>query len=98
MREQIRQDDVALSGALAASVRRGQRYPVPRLYGRAAFAAAVEDGFTPDEVGRVLAGRRVVDAFPVWGGESVSSYAHRAVSEMMMAYVAQDDLAQDFAN
>ncbi len=90
MKEYVTQDETAHWGAIAGSFRSRDKHRAPRLYGRAAFAAAVEDGFTPDEVGRVLAGRRVVDAFPVWSDETVATYAHRAVSEMMMAYVLQD--------
>lgn len=90
MRDYVTQDDTARSGHLAGASGREEWLRIPRIYGRAAVAAAVEDGFTPDEVGRVLAGRRVTDAFPIWGEESVANYAHRAVSEMMMAYVAQD--------
>ena len=58
-----------------------------RLYGRAAVAAAIENGLMPEELGEVLGGRRVVEAFPVDGGESVAAYAHRAVAEMMVAYL-----------
>lgn len=63
---------------------------VRRLYGRAAVAAAIENGLMPDELGEVLGGRRVVEAFPVDGGESVAAYAHRAVAEMMVAYLRHD--------
>ncbi len=60
-----------------------------RHYGRAAFTAAIENGLMPDELSEVLAGRSVVEAFPVAGRESVVDYAHRAVAEMMVAYVSQ---------
>lgn len=90
--------ETARAGAFRASRRRKEGRRTPRLYGRAAFAAAVEDGFTPDELGQVLAGRRIVDAFPVWGDESVATYATRTVCEMMMAYVAQDIPIQHGAN
>lgn len=60
---------------------------VRRLYGRAAVAAAIENGLMPGELGEVLGGRRVVEAFPVDGDESVVSYADRAVAEMMVAYL-----------
>lgn len=61
---------------------------VRRTYGRAAVAAAIENGLMPEELSELLAGRRVVEAFPVDGGESVSDYAHRAVAEMMVAYLS----------
>lgn len=63
---------------------------VRRTYGQAAFAAAVENGLMPDELGQVLAGRSVVEAFPVGGNESVADYAYRAVAEMMVAYLRHD--------
>lgn len=56
-------------------------------HGRAALATALDDGLTPDEVRRILSGRRVVDAFPVGRGESPAAYAARAVSEMFVAYL-----------
>jgi hypothetical protein len=59
-----------------------------RAYGRAAVAAAIENGLMPEELSEVLGGRRVVEAFPVDGGESVNDYAHRAVAEMMVAYLS----------
>ena len=59
-----------------------------RAYGRAALASAVDDGLMPDEVRGILAGRRIVDAFPVRRGESPPAYAGRAVAEMMVAYLA----------
>lgn len=58
-----------------------------RAYGRAAFEAALENGLMPEELGEVLRGRRVVEAFPVETDESIDDYAHRAVSEMMVAYL-----------
>ena len=61
-----------------------------RDYGRAAFATAVDDGLMPDEVRDILAGRRIVDAFPVRRGESPPAYAGRAVAEMMVAYLARE--------
>lgn len=54
---------------------------------RAALANAFEDGLMPDEVSRILAGRRVAEAFPVRWGESPESYASRAVSEMFVSYL-----------
>lgn len=63
-----------------------------RKYGRAAFATAIGDGLMPDEVRGILAGRRIVDAFPVRRGESPPAYAGRAVAEMMVAYLASDAL------
>ncbi|MBE7247108.1 MAG: hypothetical protein INR63_19365 [Actinomycetospora chiangmaiensis] len=54
---------------------------------RAALASAVDDGLMPDEVARILAGRRVAEAFPVRWGESPEAYASRAVSEMFVAYL-----------
>lgn len=61
-----------------------------RHYGRAAFATAIDDGLMPDEVRGILAGRRIVDAFPVRRGESPPAYAGRAVAEMMVAYLASE--------
>ncbi|WP_375456600.1 hypothetical protein [uncultured Methylobacterium sp.] len=58
-----------------------------RAYGQAAFATAIDDGLMPDEVRQILAGRRIVDAFPVRWGESVPAYAARTVAEMMVAYL-----------
>lgn len=63
-----------------------------RHYGRAAFATAIDDGLMPDEVRGILAGRRIVDAFPVRRGESPPAYAGRAVAEMMVAYLASETL------
>lgn len=54
---------------------------------RAALASSFDDGLMPDEVARILAGRRVVEAFPVRWGESSEAYASRAVSEMFVAYL-----------
>ncbi|MCJ2037279.1 hypothetical protein [Methylobacterium sp. J-068] len=62
---------------------------VRRSYGRAAVAAAIENGMLPHELSGVLAGRRVVEAFPVASRESVTDYAVRAVAEMMVAYLSQ---------
>lgn len=70
------------SGAFGAAAR------LRRRYGQAAFATAVADGLMPDEVRGILAGRRIVDAFPVRHGESPPAYAGRAVAEMMVAYLA----------
>lgn len=95
MRDDDRRSDTARPRLLAAALPGREKHRIPRLYGLAASAAALEDGFTPDEIGQVLAGRRIVDAFPVLGNESVATYAHRAVCEMMTAYVAQDIPAQD---
>jgi hypothetical protein len=52
--------------------------------------AAIDDGLMPDEVRGILAGRRIVDAFPVRRGESPPAYAGRAVAEMMVAYLASE--------
>jgi hypothetical protein len=60
-----------------------------RSYGRAAAAAAIENGLLPHELAEVLAGRSVVEAFPVTWRESVADYADRAVAEMMVAYLSQ---------
>ncbi|MCK2054202.1 hypothetical protein [Methylobacterium sp. 37f] len=60
-----------------------------RSYGRAAAEAAIENGLLPHELSALLAGRRVVEAFPVAGRESLADYADRAVAEMMVAYVSQ---------
>ncbi|WP_281406468.1 hypothetical protein [Methylobacterium sp. WL18] len=40
-----------------------------------------------DEVSRILGGRSIVEAFPVWQGESPAEYAARAVAEMFVAYL-----------
>lgn len=60
-----------------------------RSYGRAAAAAAIENGMLPHELSEVLAGRSVVEAFPIAGRESVADYADRAVAEMMVVYLSQ---------
>lgn len=52
---------------------------------RAAHAAALDDGLLSEEVYQVLAGRRIVEAFPVRRGETPPAYAERAVAEMMVA-------------
>lgn len=62
---------------------------IRRSYGRAAVAAAIENGMLARELSEVLAGRSVVEAFPVAGRESVADYAERAVAEMMVAYLSQ---------
>ncbi|MCJ2069285.1 hypothetical protein MKK75_10820 [Methylobacterium sp. J-030] len=54
---------------------------------RAALANALDDGLMPDEVARILAGRRVAEAFPIRWGESPEAYASRAVAEMFVAYL-----------
>jgi hypothetical protein len=61
-----------------------------RTYGQAAFSTATDDGLMPDEIRQILAGRRIVDAFPVQLGESPLAYAARAVAEMMVAYLRED--------
>ncbi|WP_019904215.1 hypothetical protein [Methylobacterium sp. 77] len=73
------------AGAFAGAI--AQRH-FRRAYGGAAVAAAIENGLMPEELSEVLGGRRVVEAFPVDGGESVDDYAHRAVAEMMVAYLS----------
>ena len=70
----------SLKGAESARSRRC-------AYGHAAFVTAIDDGLMPDEVRQILAGRRIVDAFPVRWGESVPAYAERTVGEMMVAYL-----------
>jgi hypothetical protein len=60
-----------------------------RSYGQAAAAAAIENGMLPHELSELLAGRSIVEAFPVAGRESVADYADRAVAEMMVAYLSQ---------
>jgi hypothetical protein len=60
-----------------------------RSYGRAAARAAIANGMLPSELSEVLAGRSVVEAFPVARRESVDDYADRAVAEMMVAYLSQ---------
>jgi len=56
-------------------------------YEQAAYANALDDGLMPDEVMRILGGRRIAEAFPVRWGESPEAYASRAVSEMFVAYL-----------
>lgn len=56
-------------------------------HAQAAREAALDDGLLSEEVDEVLAGRRIVDAFPVRRGESPPAYAVRAVAEMMVAYL-----------
>ena len=76
--------NLILEGILSST---SARKSLRRTYGRAAAAAAIENGLMPEELGEVLGGRRVVEVFPVGGGESVGEYAHRAVAEMMVAYL-----------
>ncbi len=80
----------ASSGAAGAAMLAGTaaQRRFRRAYGGAAVAAAIENGLMPEELSEVLGGRRVVEAFPVDGGESVSDYARRAVAEMMVAYLS----------
>ena len=54
---------------------------------RAAWATALDDGLMDEEIRQVLAGRRMVDAFPVRFREDPQTYATRAVAEMMVAYL-----------
>lgn len=61
--------------------------PHERDHGRAALAAALDDGLLSEEVDAILAGRRVVEAFPVRWGEAPPAYATRAVAEMMAVYL-----------
>jgi len=62
---------------------------IRRSYGQAAAAAAIENGMLPHELSELLAGRSIVEAFPVAARESVAEYADRAVAEMMVAYLSQ---------
>ncbi|MGH1573637.1 hypothetical protein ACRAWG_27015 [Methylobacterium sp. P31] len=71
----------AIGNSLSRSIR---AYP---SHERAALASALDGGLMPDEVARILAGRRVAEAFPVRRGESPAAYASRAVSEMFVAYL-----------
>jgi hypothetical protein len=71
----------SLGRALSRSVRSHPSHE------RAALASALDDGLMPDEVARILAGRRVAEAFPVRWGESPEAYASRTVSEMFVAYL-----------
>ena len=71
----------SLDRALSRSVRSHPSHE------RAALASALDDGLMPDEVARILAGRRVAEAFPVRWGESPEAYASRTVSEMFVAYL-----------
>ena len=83
-----RLDPSALDPSAAASPRTARTDLRYSSHGRAALAGALGDGLMPDEVRRILAGRRVADAFPVWRGESPSAYASRAVAEMFAAYLS----------
>lgn len=62
----------------------GSRYPA---HGRAALANALDEGLMADEVVQILGGRGVIEAFPVWRGESPEDYAARAVAEMFVVYL-----------
>ena len=76
--------------AAAADEPRARIRPRPQslsAHERAALESAVADGLMPDEVARILAGRRVAEAFPVRWGESPEAYASRTVSEMFVAYL-----------
>jgi hypothetical protein len=64
-----------------------RRLGADRTYERAALANALGNGLMPGEVARILAGRRVAEAFPIRWGESPEAYASRAVSEMFVAYL-----------
>jgi hypothetical protein len=55
---------------------------------RAAWESALEDGLMDEEIRQVLAGRRMVDAFPVRFREPPQAYAARAVAEMMVVYLS----------
>ncbi|MCJ2059695.1 hypothetical protein MKL09_24530 [Methylobacterium sp. J-048] len=61
--------------------------PRYHAHGRAALANALDEGLMADEVEQILDGRKIVDAFPVWRGESPADYAARAVAEMFVAYL-----------
>ncbi|MWV21291.1 hypothetical protein FVE89_04610 [Methylobacterium sp. 2A] len=74
-------DPAALRGPLSRSIRSHSSHE------RAALANALDDGLMPDEVARILAGRRVAEAFPIRWGESPEAYASRAVAEMFVAYL-----------
>jgi hypothetical protein len=66
---------------------RYDRHASIHSFERAALTNAVDDGLMPDEVERILSGRRIAEAFPVRWGESPEAYASRAVSEMFVAYL-----------
>ncbi|WP_246692945.1 hypothetical protein [Methylobacterium sp. WL64] len=68
---------------LAAAIGSTRHY----THERAALASALDEGLMADEVARILGGRRVIEAFPVWQGESPTRYAARAVAEMFVAYL-----------
>lgn len=63
------------------------RHASTQPFERAALANAFDDGLMPDEVERILSGRRIAEVFPVRWGESPETYASRAVSEMFVAYL-----------
>ncbi|WP_336492528.1 hypothetical protein [Methylobacterium nigriterrae] len=58
------------------------------LHDRAAWATALDDGLLSEEIRQVLAGRRMLDAFPIRFGENPQAYATRAVAEMIVAYLS----------
>ena len=80
-RPDLSPEPAALGRALSRSIRSHPSHE------RAALASALDDGLMPDEVARILAGRRVAAAFPIRWGESPEAYASRAVSEMFVAYL-----------
>ncbi|MCJ2091744.1 hypothetical protein MKK67_04360 [Methylobacterium sp. J-072] len=61
--------------------------PRYHAHGRAALANALDEGLMADEVEQILDGRKIIDVFPVWRGESPADYAARAVAEMFVAYL-----------
>ena len=61
--------------------------PRYHAHGYAALANALDEGLMADEVSQILGGRGMIDAFPVWRGESPAEYAARAVAEMFVAYL-----------
>ena len=65
----------------------GGDLPRHHAHGRAALTNALDEGLMADEVAQILGGRKIVEAFPVWRGESPAEYAARAVAEMFVAYL-----------
>ncbi|MGU3539717.1 hypothetical protein [Methylobacterium sp. A54F] len=83
----ITPDTAAAPDAARRALLRSDLARPDRTHGSAALAAALDDGLLSEEVEQILAGRRMVEAFPVRRGETPPAYAVRAVAEMMVAYL-----------
>lgn len=80
------------SGALPlslafAELRAGITWPHYHAHGCAALASALNEGLMPEEVASILDGRGLIEAFPVWQGETPADYAVRTVAEMFVVYL-----------